>query len=446
MEWLAVNNETIRKKVLDIVKEGALRLTEPEKIRKDMIELIEARKAAGSEYVPWSPLDLARGFGGLCILFGGLDRAEPEAGWDEIGHRYLQEIQAVLAREGAPGPGLWSGLAGVVMAARALSRDGQRYATFIEGLNSFFLKGFPGMLQFMESRLEQGAALHEFDVIQGMSGIGRYLLCFAHKQEMCLALKQVLNYLVGLCEDRRWDGESVPGWFTTPENQHLGHDRQDYPNGHLNCGMSHGIPGVLALMAVSIDQGIEVAGQREAMYKIGCWLMKWKGQDEFGPLWPPRVTWEENLEGRLKGIVPREAWCYGGPGVARALWLSGVALDCHEWKHTALDTYRGTALRPEGKWNIESDTFCHGRAGLLQMVQRMYSESGDKFLEELRDRLLIKLLEKWNPEEPYGYHEAQHSDRQHLTGLLDGAAGVLTVLHGLVQEYDSDWDSLFLIC
>ena len=444
MKWSQVTDEEIRNKIQRIVDDGAHRLVNPEQIQKDMLELINKRKESGKDYIPWSPIDLARGYSGFCVMFGALDRAYPQGGWDSIGHPYLQKIQRVIMKEGIREFSLWTGIGGVIIAARALSRDGTRYETFIKELNSFFIKSFPSMMQYMESRLKQGISLKEFDVIQGLSGIGRYVLCFIEEKEMRLAMEQILVYLVKLCADKEYKGLVIPGWYVSSDRC-TGYDSKEYPNGHFNCGMSHGIPGVLALMSIALMKGVEVSGQREAIHKIANWVIKWKENDEYGPLWPARISWKENQEGKSRNVVPREAWCYGGPGVARALWLSGNAVNNEEWKSVALETFRGTAMRPDTKWNIESDTFCHGRAGLLQMVQRMYSESGDELIGELRDKLLEQVLDLWNPEEPYGYQEKESSDKQDIAGLLDGAAGVFTVLIGLIQEQDTDWDLIFLI-
>lgn len=444
MMWASVTDKVIGEKIQAIVNEGASRLINPEQIEKDMLALIEERQASGASFVPWSAIDLGRGYCGFCVLFGILDKANPDDGWDLIGHTYMQEIQKIIMKDGISEFGLWSGLAGIVVAARSLSRNGQRYKHFMDELNTCFINSFPNMMAYMESKLEEGPSLHEFDVIQGMSGIGRYVLCFIEQQPMRQALEQILSYMVKLCEDRSYKGLDVPGWLVSYD-RYYGHDREDYPNGHFNCGMSHGIPGVLALMAIALMKGVEVAGQREAMDKIAAWLMKWKEHDAYGPLWPARVSWEENQKGTLTYVVPREAWCYGSPGVARALWLSGTALHNHQWKELALETYRGTAMRPEEKWHIESDTFCHGRAGLLQMVQRMYAESGDELIGQLRDRLLGQVLERWQPDAPYGYQEKEDGAIQNIAGLLDGAAGVFTVLAGIMQEEDPEWDMIFLI-
>ncbi|GKX31627.1 hypothetical protein SH1V18_41070 [Vallitalea longa] len=444
MEWSQVIDERIRSEVLKVVNDGVQRLVNAEQIKKKMLESIETRKKKGLDYMPWSATDLARGYSGLCVMFGALDRIEPEKGWDKIGYSYLQEIQKEIMKEGIKGFGLWTGLAGVIIAARALSRGGERYENFIGELNSVFLRSFPSMMEFIQSKSDEGVSLDDFDVIQGMSGIGRYTLCFRKELEMRNALEQILLYLVKLCEYKKINGIMVPGWFVSYD-KYRGYGRKEYPNGHFNCGMSHGIVGVLALMSIAMINKVEVTGQREAIHKIVDWMMRWKTSDKFGPIWPARVSWEENIEGRSKNTAVREAWCYGSPGVARALWLSGMAVNNEEWKEVALDTFRGTALRPMDKWNIESDTFCHGYAGLLQMVQRMYSESGDELLGDLRNNLAERVIELWKPNELYGYQEGEKSDKQDIAGLLDGVAGVFTVLIGLIEEQESDWDLVFLI-
>lgn len=444
MIWSRVTDERIRDEILKIVHDGAKRLVNPEQVKKDMIDLIEKRKSLGLDYMPWSATDLARGYSGLCVLFGALDRAEPEKGWDKIGHCYLQEIQKEITSEGIKGFGLWTGLAGVIIAARALSRNGERYENFIRELNTVFLRSFPGMMEYIQSKSDEDNSLNDFDVIDGMSGIGRYAMCFKEIPEMRNVVEQIILYLVKLCEDKRIKGIMVPGWFVSYDN-YRGYGKEEYPNGHFNCGMSHGILGVLAFMSIAMINDIEVTGQREVIHKIVKWMMRWKSIDEFGPVWPARVSWEENVEGRLKNVAVREAWCYGSPGVARALWLSGIAVDNEEWKTVALDTFRGTALRPKDRWNIESDTFCHGYAGLLQMVQRMYCESGDELLEDLRDKLVEQVIGLWKPDELYGYQEGDKTDKQDIVGLLDGVAGVFTVLIGVIEEQESDWDLVFLI-
>ncbi|MBE6051038.1 MAG: hypothetical protein E7214_10415 [Clostridium sp.] len=445
MNWIKIDDSYICNKIFSVVKEGVNRLIDPIKVEEDRVKLIQERKDSGKEYIVGSSIDLARGYGGFCVLLGELDKIEPNEGWDKIGHCYLQEIQNILVEKGVMGLGLWTGLSGVIIAAKSLSRNGERYKKFISNLNCTFINSFMRMFKDMRLQESKGIKTNDIDVIQGISGIGRYVLAFSEDKKMKEILENILLYLVYLCKYIDHDGVKVPGWFISFDN-YMGYDRENYTNGHFNCGMAHGITGILALMSISSIKGIVVEGQNEAIKKIVNWLIKFRSYDKFGPIWPGKVSWEENIEGKVEDVFAREAWCYGDAGVARAIWLSGVALNNNEWKEISIDTFKGICRRPEEKWNIKSHTFCHGRAGLLQIVQRMYSESEDKEIKVLRDRLVNEVLELWNPSEPYGYHEEDGLDIQHIAGLLDGAAGVFAVLIGLTREEDSDWDSIFLIC
>ena len=42
----------------------------------------------------------------------------------------------------------------------------------------------------------------------------------------------------------------------------------------IDVGLSHGVAGPLALLALAAREGIEVAGQREAVAELGGWLVR----------------------------------------------------------------------------------------------------------------------------------------------------------------------------
>lgn len=445
MEWINISDEEIRSKILTVVKDGLHKLENPSQIQAFAMAENEKRKNANKEYIPWSPLDLARGYSGLCVLFANMDHLFPDDEYDLVGHQYMLELQNVLVAQKNYSLDLWSGITGFTTAAKALSRNGERYQNVLHEFNSYLLANLPGMLNYYKSMLHTGAATQYYDVIQGFSGIGRYLLSDSDQPQMRFALEQVLAFLIELCKDKEINGTIVPGWHV-PYDKLYDSNREDYPNGHFNCGMAHGIAGILALMSLAVRKGIEINEQRDTISKIANFLFDWKVEDDYGPIWPSRVSLEEFLSGKLRYASPRAAWCYGDAGIARAIWLAGTAMENEDWKTSALNTYIAIAKRPESSWNIESHTFCHGYAGLLQMTQRMYSESHDEVLLSLRNRLVDKMLTLWNPEEPYGYHEDNNHDIQYLSGLLDGAAGVYSVLIGLLQDTDTEWDKIFLIC
>ena len=100
-----------------------------------------------------------------------------------------------------------------------------------------------------------------------------------------------------------------------------------FPEGNLNCGLAHGIPGPLAAMALAFESGVDVDGLAEAIERTAEWLVQHQTADDYGVNWPTAVPWTP--EGRVPSErldASRAAWCYGTPGVARALWLAGRAI------------------------------------------------------------------------------------------------------------------------
>src|SRR5207237_6489540 len=153
---------------------------------------------------------------------------------------------------------------------------------------------------------------HDIDVVSGLSGIGAYFLARADED----SLRPILERLVRLI---RAEG-SVPAWHTPPELL-TDEDAAAHPAGRLNLGLAHGLPGPLALLALSSNARLESAHVAEAIERASTWLVDHAVSDEWGINWPAFVAVEPD---RAEDPPTRAAWCYGAPGVARALWLGGV--------------------------------------------------------------------------------------------------------------------------
>src|SRR4030095_2026633 len=67
---------------------------------------------------------------------------------------------------------------------------------------------------------------------------------------------------------------------------------RSHPHGNLNCGLAHGIPGPLALLALARLGGIEVAGLAEAIDGLAHWLSANRCDDQWGVNWPTAVALE----------------------------------------------------------------------------------------------------------------------------------------------------------
>ncbi|ARU60045.1 hypothetical protein CBW65_02415 [Tumebacillus avium] len=415
----------MREKIMDIARVIGQRTSD--------LQRFEAIRTEPS----WIGYDFANGYAGICPLLGELDRLEPDAGWDLKGHALLQALQGEMAQRPLTSLSLWLGVAGVAMAVRSLSRGGTRYVQFTEQLHGLLLRSLDEQLADRTQRLGGGVKAVDFELIQGMSGVGRYLLLTAERPEMKAALLRVLEYLVRLTAPKLVDGVEVPGWYISFDQLATPQERRLSPQGHLNLGLSHGIPGVLGLLSLALEAGIEVPGQSGAVTRIADWLISWRQTDATGSYWPTHVKWADLQAGRVLQPYYREGWCYGAPGVARMIWLAGRALGRSDWQEEAVASYRETFRRPEELWDAHKPNFCHGRAGLLQLTAAMAADSGAADLAVQRDRLLDGVLAEYDPDTSFGYGDDP--------GLLNGAAGTALVLLDRIGEQGTAWETAFLI-
>jgi hypothetical protein len=392
----------------------------------------------------WTDLSLGAGYPGLCLLFGELDRVEPEAGWDLVGHQMLVAVQQAVTQSGIATYDLWGGLAGIQMGIRALSRGGTRYGGMMASFSSFAAAQLPGVIEAKTRRLLDGELqMTDFDLMGGMTGIGRYLLAFRDQP----TLQGVLNYLIRLSGEKEVDGQDVPLWHITAANQFLAADREQYPLGDFNLGLSHGIAGPMGLLALAKLQGVEIAGQEAAIRRYAEWLCAWTLEDEAGVYWPGRLPLEVYLTGwgDRERTPSHDSWCYGAVGIARQLWFAGEALGEAGWKELAVQAALATFRRLREKQGRFAPNFCHGLAGLVHGAQVMYAETGIETFAEERDRLVKQVLELYDEALAFGVYELRQGQKWSRPGLLEGLAGTLIVLTSLQAEEAPEWDAVFLM-
>ena len=222
-----------------------------------------------------------------------------------------------------------------------------------------------------------------------------------------------------------------------------------YPHGNLNCGLAHGIPGPLALMALALSHEIAVPGIEEAIDRLADWLLEHRADDGWGVNWPYAVP-------LTAGGVPdhnapacspsRAAWCYGAPGVARALWLAGMGRNRPKWQALAIEAMEAVYRRPIAARCIDSPTFCHGVAGLLHVTLRFANDTRLPAFTEAAADLAEWLLSAYEPDSLLGYRNWEPGGtRVDQAGLLDGAPGVLLALLAASTDVEPLWDRAFLL-
>ena len=439
--WVPLCDAAGVERSLDLAFSIARRMSDPSVVER----AVASAQAATAEqaYIYWQPYSIAQGDAGVALMFGVFDACFPDQGWDQAAHRWIERAsRGAEAAVGLPA-GLFEGLSGLAFAAAYLSRGGRRYRKLVDHLHDCVIEKAKVAIVELDRWVRNGGApFTAWDAIAGITGIGAYFLSRGDHA----SLSPIANRLIALTEQ----SAVVPSWRTPPE---FSGDwmRSTCPDGHLNCGLAHGIPGPLALLSLAQLHGFEATGLNEAIDRIAIWLSDHCIQDTWGVNWPsvvPLARYKGDLVedncGELAGT--HAGWCYGSPGVARALWLAGNARASEAYKSLALDAMRAVKLRPQHARQLTSPALCHGVAGLLCITRRFEQETGDESFGNFGRTMLADLEKMYEPETLLGFRTSGPDGcRIDQAGLLDGAPGVALALLAASTHHPPTWDRLFLL-
>ncbi len=411
------------------------------------------QQTAFPDGIHWTDYSVAQGYAGLALLWSQMDACFPGAGWDLAGREYLTIAGRDLERSGGAPIGIFSGSTGLAFAAWQLSRGGSRYQRLLQTLDDVIIPGTLTLADQLAGR--DGCRMNEFDAISGLAGIGAYLLTRVGQPRIDDCLTIVLERLTGLL----LSSEDLPPWYTPSAFIHDERTRQIFAHGWLNCGLAHGIPGPLATLSLAKLQGLRIPCLDEAIRRTGKWLCDKRFDDTYGLNWPTAVPLRCDESGRIKPCAASEApdgparaaWCYGAPGVARALWLAGKSVECAEFCDLALSAMDAVFRRPLNRRFIDSPGFCHGVAGLLQITLRFASDlratdpDNNRFSRHIED-LLQQILGAYSAESLLGFRHLEIPGNEvDQAGFLDGAGGIVAVLLAAGTDIAPTWDRLFLL-
>lgn len=372
---------------------------------------------------------LSTGAAGITLLH--LENVHTAAGDWSVAHQWARAMIRDSVTADPDTAALFRGVPAVAFTLHSARQPA--YAEVLRALDEHIATITRHRLRQAHDRIDRGQLprLREFDLMSGLTGLGVGLLYRDRHPEL---LRDVLAYLVRLTEPITTNGEHLPGWWS--EDSPNGQPSNDWPGGHANLGIAHGVAGPLALLATASRRGISVTGQTAAISHIATWFDRWRNGSSYDAWWPGMISRAEWHDQALWQSGPqRPSWCYGTPGLARAQQLAAIALGEPTRQRAAEHALAG-CISDERQLALLSDpSLCHGWAGLLQATRRTAADAIDDRLAEQLPALHARLTKH--------LHDNGQST---VPGLLEGAAGVLLALHATAtSDLVTRWDACLLL-
>lgn len=371
---------------------------------------------------------LAHGAAGLALL--RVELALTGSGTWHYAHEAL-----VLATsgpvDGSPSGCLVHGAPALCFVLHTAAADGRpRYQDAANTLDRHLHRITRGRLDAAGSRMARDTpgTFGEYDLFYGLTGLGLILL---HTAPASDTLADVLTYLTRLAtQPLTLDRLQAPGWWAVRDPDPL----SPTPGGHANLGMAHGAAGILAFLALATRRGCTVEGQQEAIKILCAWFDRWQQHSDDGPWWPQWLTRKDLRAGHPAQPTPgRPSWCYGTPGIARALQLAGIATTDPARQAAAEHTLARCLAGPQLAM-LPDAGLCHGLAGVYQTAVRAAADAITPSLGTHLAELTAVLT-----------RQAATSDG--TPALLTGDTGVRLVLETARRAAPpvSGWDSCLLL-
>ncbi len=299
-----------------------------------------------------------------------------------------------------------------------------------------------GVDEALLDALSQSPWPGEYDLINGLVGLGIYALEGLPRPTAAACLEQVVDRLA---EKAERDSRGMPGtaWFSPPETLPE-YQRALFPEGLYNLGASHGAAGIIALLGAACQAGVAAATAAPLLEGAVTWLLD-RRQGPESPYQFPHFF----FPGR-EPQPSRLAWCYGDLGVSTALWIAARAAGDPAWERAARETAISAAARPAHLTRVMDPGLCHGAGGVAHLFNRLYQATGEERLAAAARSWYESALGFRQPGLGVAGFRSWASDGsgeqswRDDPALLEGAAGAALALLAAVSPVEPEWDRLFL--
>jgi class I lanthipeptide synthase len=275
---------------------------------------------------------------------------------------------------------------------------------------------------------------HEFELIRGLAGIATYALQRPARPSSRRIAERVLHHLEATIQER---DAGVVWW--TPAAHLPEHLASQHPEGWLNLGVSHGIPGVIGVLARYLHAGVEPVRARRLLERAVTGLLSLAPASP-GPRFPAYLD-----RGETRTAPTRLAWCYGDLGIAVMLLAAARAASEPDWEREAIDLATAAARRSYETSGVVDAGLCHGAAGNAHLFARLHAATGDATFAAAARGWYERVFAFRKPGKGIGGYVVHRQDEELVNAsFLEGAIGIALALLSATQDVDPVWDRRLL--
>lgn len=339
--------------------------------------------------------------------------------WENLIYQCLSKIRDGIYKKQILGVYAYNGLIHIGFLLCDLVKIIPEITSFKDSMDTLIVAELRLRLKLFEEKPIKSRRIYE--LIYGLSGILRYC-CFEKKSS---EWKKFTEDIVGTLYRRLYPcntQEVVFPWISyVPSENEINNYNIDTHTRLIDYGVAHGISGTLASLANVYSLGYQQNTGELIQYLLDE-LSNAKYYDNGIVFWPQKINIKDYRQNRIiKQSRNRMGWCYGSPGILRAIYLAARATSRDEFLEFSIEEFKKIARLNISEYKLTSPIVCHGLAGTESIFRNMYKDTGveefDIKSREMMNEILADLTsdkELWKIKK-YDY--------------LDGCTGVLQTIY-----------------
>lgn len=385
-------------------------------------------------------LTLSQGDPGLLMLFSNLKN---ESASSYLRKRIIRNLKMVPIDLS-----LFSGLSGIGLSFLIYEQEFKLNEPNLEVINKLILNKIGAICKVA---LQNPSDARSFDLVQGLSGVGQYLLktIISGSKWSAEAYKKFNEIVKTLKEISDISSERKPFWISK-QNQFLPEEMEIYRDGNYNLGMAHGIVGPINLFLDAYKNGL-IEKKEYAEKWINELLSFKRNQNGQSLFWPRESGGKEIFPGQE--FIERNGWCYGNSIICYTLFKAGLIFKDSKLNIQALELL-DFITRSSNK-ELVSSNLCHGKAGLLTILEQIKRDYfKEESLEKCINNIQSRILNDFSNSYKYGFQDNSipvipgYTTSKDKIGILEGSSGIILALQDATAKNSIktvSWKSMFFL-